>query len=330
MGRRIQILLFVGNPQTDEFGYQVITLESSVKKEKIEGGLSEQKVEEKASGVLIVTNNSGKPQKLIENTRFESPKGLIYRIKNAVTLPVSKTEVTVYADLTGEEYNLAKDTNFTIPGLKNDPRYKTIYAVAKDDIKGGFKGTQKTLDDNAKKTMNIEFSAELKKLLIEQINTQTPQNFIYYPNTAKYQFEDLTLLKQGDTYTAEKKGKVEIVIFDKKALSKEIIDNLKQKNNIVTPAEVKNLQDLLVDISVDKTDDSFLDFQITGDVSIRSTFDAVLLKNDLLGIKKSVINDLLSSKYPGIQEAKVKIFPFWKTTVPLKLEKIEVKEVTSI
>lgn len=317
------------NPPSGEFGYQIITIESSSSKQLSES-LSEQKVEEKAVGIITITNDTNKNQKLIANTRFESSTGLIYRIKDAISIPSGKIDVKVYADEFGEKYNTAKDTKFTIPGLKNDPRYKTIYAIAKEDIKGGFSGNKKILDENTKKTLNIELSAELKKNLLSQINTQTPENFIYYPNTIKYNFEDLTIEQEGESYWVEKKGKIEVVIFDKNLLSKKIVDSLKDKNEIISPVEVKNLQELKIDIDMSKIQNNEpLKFDISGDVSMVSTFDRGMLKNDLIGIKKDLIPELLNAKYPGISEARIKIFPFWKTTTPLKPEKIIIKDVLS-
>ncbi len=319
-----QTLTVIKNPQNGEFGYQTINLESSASKQVIEK-LSEQKVEQKASGILSVTNESGKIQKLIANTRFESSNGLIYRIKDAVSLPTGKSDVTVFADESGDKYNTPKDTKFTIPGFKNDPKYKTITAISKNDISGGQLGTQKTLDENLKKTLNIELSAELKKNLLSQINSQTPDNFIYYPNTIKYTFKDIEIVDENGSVWAEKKGSIEVVIFDKTLLSQKIIDILKEKNEIILPAEIKNLDSLSVVFTQDS--DSIIKMDISGDVLIKSTIDTTLLKNDLIGLRKDSINDLLSSKYPGIKEAKVKISPFWKSNIPIKPEKVIIKEV---
>lgn len=317
----------IKNPKVEEFGYQTINIEGSANKQIIES-LSEQKVEQKAYGTLSVSNESGKSQKILANTRFEGPTGLIYRIKDPATLSVGKTDLIVYADEVGEKYNTAKDTKFTIPGFKNDPKYKTIYAIAKEDIKGGFVGSQKVLDENAKKTLNIELSAELKKNLLSQINSQTPENFIYYPNTIKYVFKDLEIEQEDGNTFAVKKGSVEVVIFDKTLLSNKIINSLKDKNDIVLPADVKNLDSLSFNIITNNIN-SDIKIDISGDVLIKSTFDSALLKNDLLGIKRESINDLLSAKYPGINEARVKIFPFWKNVVPMKPDKIVIKEVDS-
>lgn len=314
----------IKNPTENQFGYQTISIENSTSKQITET-LPEQKVEQKAYGTITVTNSSGKAQKLIANTRFESQSGLIYRIKDPITLPAGNTDVDIYADELGEKYNTAKNTKFTIPGFKNDPKYKTIYAVAKNDIGGGFVGTKKMLDENTKKTLNIELSAELKKILLSQINTQTPENFIYYPNTIKYNFKEISVIEKDGTVSVEKKGSVEVVIFDKKVLTNKLIEVIKEKNEVILPAQIGNLESLSVIFS--SQSDTTVNMEISGDVLVKSTFDKALLKNDLLGLKKNLINEMLLAKYPAINESKVKIFPFWKSSLPIKPEKIIIKEL---
>ena len=93
----------------------------------------EKTVTTKASGKIVVYNEQTVAQRLIKNTRFESPTGKIYRINDSITVPKAsisggKTtpgslEVTVYADEAGPEYNIAP-TDFTLPGLKSSPTFK--------------------------------------------------------------------------------------------------------------------------------------------------------------------------------------------------------------
>src|SRR3989338_197422 len=48
----------------------------------------ERKVEERATGTIIIYNNfSDKPQRLIKNTRFETKDGFIYRVGNSIIVP---------------------------------------------------------------------------------------------------------------------------------------------------------------------------------------------------------------------------------------------------
>ena len=109
-----------------------------------------EQVDEKASGKITIFNEySEKVQRFVKNTRFESPKGKIYRIAESVDIPgmkksendivPGKVTVTVYADSPGEEYNLPDTkTFFTVPGLKDSPMFKGFYAESITPIVGGF------------------------------------------------------------------------------------------------------------------------------------------------------------------------------------------------
>jgi hypothetical protein len=80
-------------------------------------------VQKKASGRIVIYNNhNSSPQRLVKNTRFETPEGLIYRINESVTVPGAKieggekvpgsVEAEVMADIPGQKYNIGL-TDFT-------------------------------------------------------------------------------------------------------------------------------------------------------------------------------------------------------------------------
>src|SRR3989344_8893526 len=75
-----------GDGGDSALSYQVITLTEAKGKEVASSGSEE--VSTKATGSIVIYNNfSSSPQKLIKNTRFETPNGLIYRISDAITVP---------------------------------------------------------------------------------------------------------------------------------------------------------------------------------------------------------------------------------------------------
>jgi hypothetical protein len=331
------------NPQSNEFGYQIVTLENKVSK-TVEGTVSS--LDQKAFGLITIKNDTTETQKLIANTRFQSPNGLIYRIKEAVTIPkATKTgtkidsgsiDVLVYADESGDKYNLDKNTSLSLPGLKNTDKYKTVYAVVKNPIAGGGSNGSKTVDENTKKTVNIELSAELKKNLLAQVATQVPEGFIYYTDSINYNFDDISeSTSTGNMVNLEKKGSMEVIIFDKKLLSKTIIDKMKEKNSLDVSSEIVNIKELHFNLSKELQSKNFssfdkISFELSGDLKIMSVFDEAHLKNDILGVEKKDLKNLLSAKYPGIAEFNAKIFPFWKTKIPTNPDKVIISKVTTI
>src|SRR3989344_6529655 len=135
-----------------ELQYETMTLSKETSLSVSATG--EKHVERKASGNIVIYNNyNSESQRLIKNTRFETPEGLIYRVDKSVTVPGRKSEggvaapgsmeITVYADQPGSSYNIGL-TDFTIPGLKGDPRYEKFYARSKTPMTGGVSGVVKT------------------------------------------------------------------------------------------------------------------------------------------------------------------------------------------
>src|SRR3989338_5100844 len=106
--------------------------------------------EEKATGTITVYNAySDSPVRLIKDTRFATPAGLIFRVHAAVVIPARKgatpgsVTVTVVADKAGEQYNIAPVDTFTLPGLKTTPdMYATVYARSTAAFSGGFAGSR--------------------------------------------------------------------------------------------------------------------------------------------------------------------------------------------
>ena len=91
-------------------------------------------VEERASGTIVVYNNYNSAQhNWIKNTRFETPEGLIFKVRKSMTIPGRETvdgkvvpgsvEITVTADEPGVEYNIGL-TDFVIPVFKGKMQYE--------------------------------------------------------------------------------------------------------------------------------------------------------------------------------------------------------------
>ena len=325
-----------------EFGYQVVSVSSVT--EEIAKASKEEMTESKASGQIIIYNTGSKPQKLVTNTRFETPNGLIFRIQNDVTVPKSSTlsgksvpgsiEALVYADKAGENYNTDL-TDFTLPGLKNTSAYKEVYARSKTKIQGGFSGMMKVVGEETKKEIGSKMDQKLKEDLTNQITSQIPENFIVFKNGIEFLIESPNQKKSdGENVIISKKGIANALIFDKKILTSQITKDINSDINITEFEDVslQNLSDLNFDFAsgTNIKSSNEVKFNLSGDLNIIWNFDENELKNDLLGINKNKMNGLLMSKYTGIEKADASIFPFWKTSFPLKIDKIEIVKVPKL
>lgn len=320
-----------------EFGYQVVSISATTEKAVPAGAV--EKVEKKATGTIIIYNTTSEaPQKLIANTRFESPDGKVFRIASAVTIPGRKTEngkvvpgsveATVTADQPGESYNLGL-SDFTVPGLKGDPRYTTIYGRSKGAMTGGFSGNMKVVDPALEQATQKELEASLKAKLKNDITSQIPVDFVLFDGAVSYQIEAMSQKVGSDDSqaTLEVKGTARALIFDKMLLSKAVIGALGDSVNAAGQnLAINNLQNLSFILTgnsqVSQTSTLPVTFTLTGDAQVEWLYDESQLKNDLLGIKKADLSSVLQAKYPSIESARVKVYPLWKRSFPIDPNKV--------
>ncbi len=330
-----KILVAKKIPTDTELGYEIITLsKESGKKVDTQG---EEKVEKKASGKIVVYNkNSASSQKLIANTRFETTSGLIYRINDTITIPgytkkgtdivPGSITVTVYADKVGEGYNIGL-TDFTIPGFKDDPRFKTIYARSESPMQGGFSGTVKKVTPETLTKTQGELENELKETLSKEISSQIPEAFIMYPGTMSFAFENMPQTESTNTSVkVNERGTVTALILNKNILSSVLsTETLTQAK----PDEVyiSNIENLDVSFpaasTLSNTQTNDVNISVKGNALFVWVIDKEKIKKDLSGKPQKNLGSILST-HPEVEKAKVILRPFWKRSFPKDTGKIQV------
>lgn len=318
-------------PASSELGYNVVTVKQSGS-ETIKA-TGEKQVEKKATGTIVIFNNySTAVQRLIKNTRFATPEGVIFRIVDSVTVPGKKgttpgsVEASVVADGAGESYNVGlKD--FTIPGFKGDPRYTTFYARSKTPIAGGFSGVQKIVADadRAKAKSNIE--SKISAELIKQIPVNVSPEVTYFPGAYTIEFTALPEESaSASEVTIKEEGVLSIVVFDKKTLGAAVASVELAKYDRL-PVILKNAEELTFkskgDFKPGSTDS--ISFTLSGPAKFEWLYDENGLKKALLGKSRSEIPAALQ-KYPTIEKADISLRPFWSRSFPDSLEKVIIKK----
>lgn len=322
-----------GSETPAEVLYQEISLEKTATKTVPATG--ERYVEEQAQGTITVYNNhSDSSQRLITRTRFESPDGKIYRIKESVVVPGQKTvngktepgsiDVTVYADEPGEEYNIGL-TDFTIPGFEGDPRFDTFYAKSKTSMSGGFKGNKKQVAEGVLDETNRELDATLRAELLTEIQAQIPSNLTILESLVTFNFEDLPQTPSGDTVTLERKATITAPLFDKENLAGYLAAKSGIPNDI--PLVLDSYTTLTISYveaeNTEEIDPSTIQFTVSGNPTFVGVLDESEIKQALVGKSKSNLSNILSS-FPTIASAKATISPFWISNFPETEEEITV------
>lgn len=313
-------------------GFQVVTVSKEVTKSVPATG--QKNVETKASGTIVIYNDTPSSQPLVATTRFETPEGLIFRLDKAVTVPGqrksgSKTipgsvEAVVTADVAGPSYNIGlKD--FTVPGLKGSSKYENIYARSKTSMTGGFSGVQKTVSQSDLVSADGDLQATLKEGLTRDISTQIPADFVLYSDSLTFSFDNTSQVQSTSTLaTLQKRGTATAIIFDKGALTR-AITAVALPDEVNNPLVITNLAGLdfaYASGSQSLSSSQTISFTLSGKANFVRVFDADKLKNDLLGLSKMDAQAVIASSYPAIGEVWIETRPFWNKTIPTNPDKV--------
>jgi len=241
------------------------------------------------------------------------------------TIPGS-VDVVVYADEAGEKYNIGK-VDFTIPGFKNDPKFKTLYGRSKTEMAGGFLGTVKKVSDSESKKSREELHSKLNDDLKKMAIAQAPADFTLYDDGIFYTYNSLP--QSGDSKssaTINEEATITAILFNNRAFAQSIASRLapdvaKSQVAIVGAESLK-----LVIKDKDTLSPSNLDsfsFTLAGTLNFVSKFDEEKLKNDLSEKNKKDLTGILQL-YPSIKSATAALRPFWKGTFPTSASDITI------
>lgn len=301
-------------------------------------------VERRATGrVRFYNNHSEAAQKLLIDTRLESPDGHIYKTKTAVTIPGQKTEngkkvpgtveVDIYADEAGDVYNI-EQADFKIVGFRGSPKYETFYARSTTPIKGGFRGDTYNVGDEKLASESETLKAKLSSSLIEKARAELPEDFIMYDKVSVVSFED-PVIEESTPGTVEikQRGKLSAIIFKEvdltSALVEKVITNT-EENKVTIP----NIRDLAIELdkgSVVSDPEKITDVKIVINDKVEVVWEVneEELKDALVGIKKRDFENKML-QFKNIDKAELNLKPFWKNTLPNKTGAIKVVNTLTV
>ncbi|HXF43934.1 MAG TPA: hypothetical protein VNK70_00420 [Candidatus Paceibacterota bacterium] len=291
-------------------------------------------VERKAKATLIVSNAySSEPQALVQNTRFLSPEGKIFRLDAKVTIPGAKIvnnkiepsmiSVSVTADKPGEEYNVPASRGWRIPGFKGTPRYDGFYAEAPYPASGGFSGEMSVPTEDDKAKAKAEVLAKLESALENEVKILVSDKFKVFPEAREFKVtaENLEDADAEGNFGFMAAGELKYLVFDEVMLK----DALKDK--ATASFEEKNLvfRDFRADYGTSTSDFAVgeISFSISGAMTLVSDIEIGKLQADILGASE---NKLKQTIYflPGLEKANVSLWPFWVTKVPRDPDRVKI------
>lgn len=328
------------NPASDELSYELLTLEAEGERQVSATG--REQVSERAVGEVLIYNEfSESPQRLIRNTRFESPDGLIYRIDESIEVPGMTTDAEgniapgvvtaeVFADGTGEQYNI-EPSRFTIPGLEGTEQFERMYAESTDSFEGGFEGERFIIDDGELETAKQALHTELRNALLERLETERPAGFVLFDGAITFAFDSLPATEYGDELaTIKERARLQVPIFNEAEFAAYIAENTiaGYEGRPIRMESYENIAFSYPDRAIQTTDITTIDtleFTLSGNGRLIWNYDGPALKDDLVGLAKTALPTVLSG-YPAIERAEAVVRPFWSQSFPEDASQIEIIE----
>lgn len=324
-------------PRDNDLAYETMTLEATGERQLRATGEAE--VTEQATGEIVIQNTRETAERLIKNTRFETPDGLIFRITESVVVPAAEggtpgtVRASVFADQPGEAYNIGP-TTFTVPGYQEggyDELFAAVTAESMAPMQGGFDGVTYTVDEAELAAAQESLHEELRGALIERAATERPAGFLLFDNSFAFTYESLPSVKAGeDMVTITEKALLHAPIFEEHAFASYVAAaTIPGYEN--EPVRIENPEALSFAYAATTTATSDLrtlesfDFELTGTPKVVWTFDHAQLKEDLAGAAKTALPTVLGG-YPAIERAEAVIRPFWKRSFPDNPDSITITE----
>ncbi len=279
-------------------------------------GDAKKEVEGQATGTVVITSTLSTPQPLVATTRLLSANGVLFRLKQAVTVPANgSVSAEVYADKKGATGNI-ESTTFTIPGL-NEAKQKLVTAASTSPMTGGVEYIAVLSQEEIDRVFH-DFQNELLEDAKAMLREQRKQ-----PYTGEAFFVDVknktASAEAGDevgTFEVEMNIVVSAVFYDADALEKiaerKLYEGLGQGQEFVDLGE----QDRQVTVQQVNTQQGAASIHVsqTGRV-ITSQASSALDVGRFVGMTEAEVRTLLIGEGVATQ-VDVQFFPFWVRTVP--------------
>ncbi len=275
-----------------------------------------------AGGKVMLHNEGSLDQPLVATTRLLTPDGVLFRLKQRVTVPANGIiEADVYADQAGPLGNIGPVDHFTIPGL-NAEKQKVIYGSSDASMSSGVKKVDiVTLEDVAKaeKEFFVFAEEEGKKLLLS-----SPDIAGVFEIKQKNVASDVEQGIEVNAFTIT--GTVEVIgiLYDGRELQeraeKEMMKRLVDESEIIQ----KIIGDPIVTISQYDLEKGTATLEIvsSGTISINPETNE-LQKSVFFGKNKDEIRRYLLS-LDHVYQVEVKFTPMWVRTVPYVPEHVTI------
>jgi hypothetical protein len=322
---------WTATPTTGDLPFETVSIDQVASEEVAAEGTETANVP--AQGSITIFNAQEKKQELIKNTRFESPDGKIFRIRESIVVPAGTAEnpgtlkATVYADAAGDQYNIGPST-FTLPGLKGSKLYDLVYAKSEEAMKGGFTGTRPSVSEASRQAKYDSMRPKLETELMEALSARVPEGYILVPGSTAIAYEPQPDAEStSSSVKAQLKGTATAFVFPNEALAKALAYRLIAKYNgqpvMLAPESALTLTHVGDEPATPGM--ASYAFNLSGNAVIVWKIDPAAITEAIAGKSRDAAKTILKG-FPEIGEASIVLRPFWDGTLPENPTEIEVVE----
>lgn len=293
-------------------------------------GTGTETVNSAAQGTVTISNTQKVVQKLIANTQFATPAGLIFRIHAPVSVPANgSVQATVYADKPGAEYNIGPST-FTLPKLTG-AAHTAVTAKSSAAMSGGASGTRPTVNPAALATARTALKTALAPDLADELKSSLPAGYVLLPGAATTNYKDVPPSTSGATGMVDIKeeGTISAVVFPNAALAKALATQVEGTAYSGEPVTIEDPSTLTLIPAADIPDASAATFafSLSGTAKLLSTIDPNQIASAVAGRTRTAAEVALTN-YPSVKQAVLILRPFWASAFPDDPAAIRVKVET--
>jgi len=325
----------VSDDETYDFVFSVT--EISTESSRAVPATGEEEVIQKASGNITIYNEySEEDQRLVKETRFRSPAGLIYRIPESVLVPGLTRDASgnvtpgsvvaeVFADEAGENYNIG-GARFNVPGFEGLPQYEGFYAISEAPMTGGFNGVRKIVSEADRSAAERELRDEIRQSLQSEAQSSSNNDTLVFTDESLTTYQMLNEEMRGDRVVIAMRGSTQGVIVNHEKIAQAVAQNaLSSFDESRDVVRIENISDMEIRVVPGNDAAALSTVRLTarGNAHFVWVIDTEVVKDALRGISRNDISNIVTS-LTGVSRIESKIRPFWKKTFPNNTDDIDV------
>ncbi|MBI4117914.1 MAG: hypothetical protein HY453_02450 [Parcubacteria group bacterium] len=330
-------------PKSEE---QKLSFEQSVEEGKREGGIRllsvvKQEIQKfaatatespdqkaKASGKVTLYNETNVEQALVATTRLLSESGVLYRLKDAVTIPANGSiEAVIVADKEGKDQEIGA-SSFTVPGLAST-KQKVIYGKSSVATTGGllttYTITQKNFDD-AKKSL----TEQMKNNALSEVRSSVQAGEAILDNASVFEIlkeqSEPAILAAASEFQLTLEGRLIVAVARKADLMilarQKLQGNFEEENMRFIGVNDESFQYEVQNFNKDSRVLT-LKISVQGKAQINENSD-ILDKRKLMGLNEKEVKAYLEN-FSGIESVEVQFRPVWVKRIPKLADHITIQ-----